>query len=340
MDPICHTMVGAALASTGLERKTRFGCATLILGANLPDVDVISYAWGETAALEFRRGTTHGVLALIVLPFLLAGAMMLIGRLSRRRRGAAAGAASFKWLLALSAISIASHPALDFLNVYGVRWLMPFDATWFYGDILYIADPWMWAILAVALIAALWRRNRTAPRVTARPACVGLLTAFVYVVAMAAGESVSRRVVEASLGDAAIPRLMVAPVPVDPFRRTVVIDGKDAYRLGVVKLLPSPHFILGERRIPKGEGAAARLAAATGTGRIFLRWARFPFFEVDDSRAEPAVYIIDARYTLHRNALFGAVRIPLPTSGAKSELQPSPWHEEAPHDRVAAPQRE
>jgi membrane-bound metal-dependent hydrolase YbcI (DUF457 family) len=30
-----------------------------------------------------------------------------------------------------------SHPALDFLNVYGVRWLMPFDATWFFGDVLY-----------------------------------------------------------------------------------------------------------------------------------------------------------------------------------------------------------
>ncbi len=54
MDPICHTMFGAALASTGLERKTRFGRATLILGANLPDVDVLSSAWGE-AASEFSH---------------------------------------------------------------------------------------------------------------------------------------------------------------------------------------------------------------------------------------------------------------------------------------------
>lgn len=315
MDPICHTMFGAVLASTGLERKTRFGRATLILGANLPDVDVISYAWGETAALGFRRGITHGVLAWIVLPFLLAGAMMLMGRLFQR--GPNAAAADFKWLLVLSAISVVSHPALDYLNVYGVRWLMPFDETWFYGDVLYIADPWMWAILAVALIAARWRRSRTASRVFLRPACVGLLAAFAYIIAMAAGESISRRVVEASFGDAAIPRLMIAPALVDPFRRAVVIDGESAYRLGVVNLLPSPHFLLDERRIPKGEGAKARLAAATGTGRIFLRWARFPFFEIDDSKAEVAVYIIDARYTLDRNDLFGAVRIPLPIAVAK-----------------------
>jgi inner membrane protein len=320
MDPICHTMVGAALASTGLKRKTRFGCATLIVGANLPDVDVISYAWGETAALGFRRGMTHGILALIVLPFLLAGAMMLIGELSRRRRGSAAAAVDFKWLLALSAISVVSHPILDFLNVYGVRWLMPFDGTWFYGDVLYIADPWMWTILAVALVAAFWRRNRVAPRVFARPACIGLFTAIAYVIAMTAGESISRRVVEASLSGAAVPRLLVAPVPIDPFRRTVVIDGEFAYRLGVVKLLPRPHFILGERRVPKGESAAARLAAATGAGRSFLQWARFPFFEIDDSKTEPAVYIIDARYTLDRNALFGSIRIPLST--AESESKP------------------
>jgi inner membrane protein len=310
-------MVGAALASTGLERKTRFGRATLIIGANLPDVDVFSYAWGETAALEFRRGITHGIPAMIVLPFLLAGAMMGIAQLFRRGQGAAVG---FKWLLALSAISVVSHPILDFLNVYGVRWLMPFDNTWFYGDILYIVDPWMWAILGVALVAAFWRRNRDVPGVFVRPARVGLLVVFAYVIAMAAGESISRLAVEASLNDAEMPRLMIAPVPVDPFRRTVVIDGEYDYRLGVVNLLPRPYFQLDARRIPKGESAAARLAAATGDGQIFLRWARFPFFEVDDSKAEPAVYIIDARYTLKRNAVFGAVRIPLP--GAAAERKP------------------
>jgi len=319
MDPICHTLLGAALASTGLERKTRFGRATLIVGANLPDVDVISYAWGETAALEFRRGITHGIPALVVLPFLLAGAMLGIARLSRRQGGPAAAGADFKGLLALSAISVVSHPILDFLNVYGVRWLMPFDATWFYGDILYIVDPWMWAILAAALVAAGWRRNRSAPRVFARPACVGLFVALAYVTAMAAGEAISRRVVEASLGDTEVPRLMIAPVPVNPFQRSVVIDKNRDYRLGVVELLPRPHFRLDPRRIPKGESAVARIAATTSDGQIFLRWARFPFFEIDAASDEPAVYIIDARYTLDRNALFGAVRIPLAATRAEPE---------------------
>ena len=311
MDPICHTMVGAALGWTGLERKTRFGRATLILGANLPDVDVISYAWGETAALEFRRGMTHGILALSILPFMLAGAMIWIDRLPRRKQAPSAVSANFKWLLALSVISIFSHPTLDFLNVYGVRWLMPFDGTWFYGDVLYIADPWMWAILGVALAASYWRRKRSTPRVLARPACVGLLAVLIYIMAMTAGESISRRAVEANLSGAEIPRLMIAPIPVDPFTRTVVIDGESTYRLGVVSLLPSPHFVLDERRVLRGDGVVARQAASTEVGRVFLGWARFPFFEYDDSNSTRAVYILDARYTLDRNAVFGSVRIPL-----------------------------
>jgi inner membrane protein len=312
MDPICHTLVGAALASTGLEKKTRFGRATLILGANLPDVDAISYFWGGTTALGCRRGITHGVLALVVLPFLLTGLMLWISRLRRRGRESTAVAVDFNALLALSTISIASHPALDFLNVYGVRLLMPFDGRWFYGDVLYIADPWMWVILATALVAASLRKSSPAKCVFTRPACVGLLVMLAYVAAMAAGESISRRVVEASLSDAKTPRLMIAPVPVNPFKRYVVIDVDREYRVGVVNLVPRPVFRLDPRNIPKGESAASRRAAATRDGRIFLGWARFPFFEVDASSDPPAVYIIDARYTLDRDALFGAVRIPLP----------------------------
>ena len=101
---------------------------------------------------------------------------------------------------------------------------MPFDDTWFYGDVLYIADPWMWAILAVALIAARWGRNRNVPYVFARPACVGLLVAFAYIIAMAAGESISRRVVEASFGDEAIPRLMIALTSCRIFRLSSYSD--------------------------------------------------------------------------------------------------------------------
>ena len=67
MDNVCHTLVGAALAESGLGRRTSLGFATLLIGANLPDLDVLAYLDGPFAALEWRRGWSHGVVALAVL---------------------------------------------------------------------------------------------------------------------------------------------------------------------------------------------------------------------------------------------------------------------------------
>src|SRR5688500_11317594 len=126
MDPLTHTLVGANLASTRLGEKTRLAAAALIIGANLPDVDAILYFTGhDDLALGFRRGWTHGVLALFVLPLILTALLLLYARL----RPDPERHTSARWLLLLSAIGILTHPALDWLNNYGMRWLMPFRGT-------------------------------------------------------------------------------------------------------------------------------------------------------------------------------------------------------------------
>ena len=151
MDPLTHTLVGASLAATGLGEKTRGAAAALIVGANLPDIDVLSYAVGSDEALGFRRGWTHGFLALIVLPAILA---LAIWWWEHRAAGDRAGKdLSGRWILALSYLAVFTHPALDWLNTYGMRWLMPFDGTWYYGDAVFIVDPWLWLILGLAWLS-------------------------------------------------------------------------------------------------------------------------------------------------------------------------------------------
>src|SRR5439155_19492831 len=70
MDNITHTLVGLALADSGLKRRSRLGTAALVVGANLPDIDALVYFVGRggASALAFRRRCTHGVLARAVLP--------------------------------------------------------------------------------------------------------------------------------------------------------------------------------------------------------------------------------------------------------------------------------
>ena len=62
-----------------------------------------------------------------------------------------------------------SHPFLDWLNNYGVRLLMPFSDRWFYGDTLFIVDPWLWLILGGGVMLAWTSHTR------------GLMTAAVAV---------------------------------------------------------------------------------------------------------------------------------------------------------------
>ena len=161
MDPIAHTFTGMALAAAGLRRATPLATAALLIGANVPDVDVFSGAFGAYAPMAFRRGWTHGVLAISLWPFVLLGALLFWDRYVRRKRDPAAAAARAGPLLAVAALGVVTHPALDWLNNYGVRWLMPFDGRWFYGDAVFIIDPWFWLLLGGAALLT-YSRSRLA----------------------------------------------------------------------------------------------------------------------------------------------------------------------------------
>lgn len=178
MDPLAHTLVGASLAETGLKRATPLATATLVLGANIPDIDVVTTALGVDAQLYFRRGHTHGVVAMVVLPLALTALMMGYDRLWRRRRDPEAEPARAGPLLGLALLSTLTHPALDWMNSYGVRLLMPFDGTWFYGDALFIIDPWMWLLMAAAVVLG---RSGSKPSVAAWIVLASATSALLFV---------------------------------------------------------------------------------------------------------------------------------------------------------------
>ncbi|MFO7260764.1 MAG: metal-dependent hydrolase [bacterium] len=177
MDPITHTMTGATLAAAGLRRATPLAAGTLMLAANAPDIDVLIYLVGnEYDALAFRRGWTHGPLALLALPFAVLGVALAWDRWVRRRRDPRATPARAGPLLALAALGVLTHPALDWLNNYGIRLLMPFSLRWFYGDAVFIIDPWIWLALGGALFPI---HSRSKAAITGWAIFAALATALV-----------------------------------------------------------------------------------------------------------------------------------------------------------------
>jgi inner membrane protein len=182
MDNLTHSLVGALLGQMGLKRKTGLAMPTLIIAANLPDIDAVAVLLGGHQHLAIRRGITHGPIAMVFLPLVLWGAMLWFDRWQTRRgtRPEMRLPVNAKWLLGLAYIGCLSHPLFDWFNSYGIRLLEPFSSRWFYGDTLFIIDFWIW----VALGAGLWlsiRRERRQDSSWRLPAFVAAVFLVAYI---------------------------------------------------------------------------------------------------------------------------------------------------------------
>jgi inner membrane protein len=181
MDNLTHSLIGAALGQAGLKRKTGLAMPALIIAANLPDIDAPCALYG-VESLAMRRGITHGPIALLVLPLVLAGLLIAFDRWQARRWKRPEGRLPVRagWLVALCYIGILTHPFFDWLNSYGIRLLEPFSHQWFYGDALFIVDPWILAMLG----GGIWlsrRREREHSEQWRRPAGLALAGTALYV---------------------------------------------------------------------------------------------------------------------------------------------------------------
>ena len=341
LDNLAHTLAGLALAEAGLKRRTALATATLAIAANLPDIDAITYFVGSGAdSLAFRRGWTHGPVAMVVLPLILAGAMVLWDRAFRNRPGRRHTPVDVPWLVLVALIGVLSHPLLDLLNTYGVRLLMPFSDRWFYGDALFIIDPWLWATLALGVVLSRRRARRerdaaagivskrrssrevpTAGRWVTRPARLAIAAVILYALAMAGSGRIGRAIVARQSPSGAAARTMVGPVALTPFRRDVVREIGDQYEIGTLHLSLSPTFV--RSALIEKESAAPGVDAARRTplGAGFLSWARFPRFMTETVGDSIRVTMSDLRYSDERGRGWASVVVMVPAEGA---LAPGP----------------
>ena len=268
MDNLTHSLVGALIGQAGLKRKTGLAMPALIVGANIPDIDAACFFWLEGVEhLAFRRGITHGPIAWVILPLLLAAGLWWFDRWQARRGKRPDGRlpVHFGWLYALSLLATLSHPALDWLNVYGVRLLEPFSGRWFYGDILFIIDIWLWLSMGFATWFSL-RREKSGGD-WKRPAQAALAAVLAYI-GINAGITTAAESgpVEAPTGAQMV---IASPPPFDFTRREVITGGNGLYAVDGVAL---PGVPLARCNLPA-------IAEREPQVRAFLKWSRTPFIE-------------------------------------------------------------
>ena len=279
MDNLTHSLVGALLGQAGLKRLSGRAMSTLVIAANIPDIDALTTVLG-TESLAVRRGITHGPIALLLLPLLLAALILAWNRLRPLQNDAPVQAGS---LLLLAYIGTLSHPALDWLNSYGIRLLEPFSSRWFYGDTLFIIDVWVWVALIAGFVISrrLEKRGRPGWR---RPAFAALSAIAIYI---AANGLISARAESLALGKLKAggiqPAMVVAnPQPFAFWSRRMLWRNDRVHGAGHFDLLGSLQL---ERASPNNL-ADPSLAASLDRPdvRAFLFWSRMPIVVEQEGR--------------------------------------------------------
>ena len=150
MDNLTHSLIGLAASKAGLEKLSPGTTTLCVLAANAPDSDILVLIFGgRWAFLHHHRGITHSIVGTAALALILPLVFYAGNLLLSRFRGTSVRF-RFRGLLLASFIVSATHPVMDWTNNYGVRFLLPWNPRWFYGDFVFIIDPFLWIILGGA----------------------------------------------------------------------------------------------------------------------------------------------------------------------------------------------
>jgi inner membrane protein len=301
MDNLTHTFYGLALAKTGLNRMTPGATSTLLIGANLPDIDAVSLFWGKIIYLKYHRGITHSLFGAILGAAILASVVWYISsQLSKKK-----SRTSWRKLYLLSLIALGSHLLLDFINSYGTRLFLPFSDRWLAWDIVFIIDPWILMVLVLGLgfpfLFDLINQEIGAKPTGYSRTAVGCL---ILIVAYWVSKDMSHRQAIAELKQNTYPtgpplRVGAMPEIFNPFAWEGIVETESAYHFTEVgwRVFQNRFESRNEKLYHKAEQVEIVQAARKGAqAQIFLNFARYPLFRIDPTPQGYEIFLSDLRF--------------------------------------------
>ena len=297
MDNITHSLAGWALGQAGLKTQTRKGLAVLILGANMPDIDVF-FGWAGWEPLAMHRGFTHGLVGgVLVMPPLLAGLLWLLDRWQVSRGAPFKSGLPMRagWLLALACLATLSHPLMDLLTTYSVQLLAPFSGAWFHADALFIIDVWVWLLLGGSIAWSRLREERGKPWRRPVQAAIAIVLAYIGLNLLITQRAYAA--VRGWAGKRPIDAIFASPPPVEFWRRGLVWREADCYRWSRYDPLGGGFGPVTRCRPSLLRDPLVREAVQRDPElRSFLRWSVLPLAAVERSRCSAKISLGDARY--------------------------------------------
>ncbi len=279
MDTVSHTLIGLTLSRLDFARELGpVAAVTLVASSLLPDVDVVSRAFGSTAYLKHHRGITHGLMVLPVEAAALSG--ILVGLWPAARQ------AGFGTLFALSLVAMLVHILFDVVTPYGTKVFLPFHGRPVTTDSMPVFEPVLLLFSSTALILSYLHPEY------AHGLALGILILWVaffafYGASKAKAEALLRIHARGGIEDSD-----TFPVPGIPLVWLCVVKRRDRYETFVVNVLTNrrKHHHAYEPHPFPPELEKSRMA------KVFRRFARHFIVERTDSGGERRYVIRDLRF--------------------------------------------
>jgi inner membrane protein len=298
MEPITHFLTGACIGRAGLNRKTAYATLVAVLAAEAPDMDTL-WGWlGPVEGLKHHRGITHTFVGAPLVAGAVVGAVWLLDTWLQRRRnaviqtgkappaGGKATAVHWGWLYLTALIAALSHILLDWTNNYGVRPFFPFNPRWYAGSLVFIAEPVLWALFAIALVMP-WVLGLADGEMGARKVRFRgrgwAIFALAGMVALWGWRWFERDRAETLLSQTEVTRepvkrMTLEPYPITPIHWHAILETADYYQTAEVnawtgQIVSDPHQdVLYKPAVT----AATEAAKQTPLGQAYLDWATWP----------------------------------------------------------------
>jgi inner membrane protein len=260
-----HTFVGLAIARTGVDERLRNAAWTAVIAANLPDIEVLTGLSGTPTYLDYHRGITHSLIGIPILSLLVAGGVFILSGHFWRN-----------FLVAF--IAMATHPILDYSNTYGWRPFLPFDGAWYYGDLLFIFDPYIDVIFVAGIVGGNLLSNKKVM------AWASLIAVIIYMGARFELHEMAVSQVETfAARTPGAEKWAAFPTMLNPFEWEGIIQTKTE----LIKVrVDAQDGVSGEiARVDRGGSSQITDEAAKAvTAASLLRFARFPANKVEGMR--------------------------------------------------------
>ncbi len=318
MEPLTHFLTGACIGRAGFNRKTAYATLAAVLAAEAADLDILWSFAGPVEELKHHRGITHTFLGAPFIAAAAVGAVWLFDRWRTMRirgkpkppsRAQASGLNTdslamplhWGWLYFAALVAALSHILLDWTNNYGVRPFFPFNARWYAGSIVFIAEPVLWGLFFLALVMP-WLFGLTDREIGVhrKPfrgqgwaifALTGM--ALVWCWRWTEREKGLTMIAHTQVASEPVLRVALEPYPINPYHWHAVLETKDFYQTAEIDTANpgSPGAIASDPGTDilykPADDSAVQAAKRTLLGRVYLDWGTWAV--VRDLGEEPVL---------------------------------------------------